>query len=491
MKKCLVIFTVFFSVLATRAEPAPASNGPDVRDSMVKIYTVRSQPNYFNPWDMYSPSATTGSGCVIEGNLILTNAHVVSDQTFIQVRLHGRSERHRAQVVAVSHEADLALLTVPDASFFEGVTPLPFGELPDVQEDVVVYGFPKGGDTLSATEGVVSRIEHQTYAHSNLNLLAVQLDAAVNSGNSGGPVLLDNQVVGVVMQSLESADNIGYMVPSPVLYRFLKDLADGQYDGIPSLGIHWQRVENEALKKMLGLESDQSGVLVTVVLPGMPAAGRLREGDVIRSVDGHAVAGDGTVEFRPRERTSMSYYVQQHQVGDAVTVDILREGKNLQIPIELEETLDRGRLVPADRYDVRPSYYVYGGLVFTTLTTNYLKLWGKKWYNDAPSPLLDLRTGFLEAEGEGVVLLVKVLASEVNTGYHDIFNGHVTEVNGQKVKNLRHLIELVEADADEPFVVFKGNNRSVVVLDREKAELENPEILETYGISADRSENLQ
>ena len=72
MKKCIVIFTAFFSVLATRAEPAPASNGADVRDSMVKIYTVSSKPNYFNPWDMYSPSATTGSGCVIEGNLVVS-----------------------------------------------------------------------------------------------------------------------------------------------------------------------------------------------------------------------------------------------------------------------------------------------------------------------------------------------------------------------------------------------------------------------------------
>jgi S1-C subfamily serine protease len=458
---------------------------------MVKIYTVRTQPNYFNPWDMYSPAATTGSGCVIAGNLILTNAHVVSDQTFIQVRLHGRSERHRAQVVAVSHEADLALLTVPDTSFFEGVTPLPFGDLPDVQEDVVVYGFPEGGDTLSATEGVVSRIEHQTYAHSNLNLLAVQLDAAVNSGNSGGPVLLENRVVGVVMQSLERADNIGYMVPSPVLYRFLKDLTDGTYDGIPSLGIHWQRVENEDLKKMMGLEGDQSGVLVTVVLPGMAADGKLREGDVIRSVDGHSVAGDGTVEFRPRERTSMSYYVQQHQVGDTVTVNILRYGENLEIPIRLAKTLDQGRLVAADRYDVRPSYYVYGGLVFSTLTTNYLKLWGDEWYNDGPTHLLGLRTDYLGTEGEEVVLLVKVLASEVNTGYHEVFNGHIVEVNGQKVKNLRHLIKLVENDTDDPFVVFKGYRRAIVVLDRKKAELENPKILETYGIPSDRSEDLR
>ena len=491
MKKYSIVFAIFFGSLLAWAPPGLAANGADVRGSMVKIYTVQTRPDYFNPWDMYSPSEITGSGCVIQGNLILTNAHVVSDQTFIQVRLHGRPERHTAEVVAVSHEADLALLTVPDVSFFEGVTPLPFGELPDVQEDVVVYGFPEGGDTLSATEGVVSRVEHQTYAHSNLDLLAVQLDAAVNSGNSGGPVLLDNQVVGVVMQSLESADNIGYMVPSPILYRFLKDLSDGQYDGIPSMGFHWQPVENDGLKAMLGLQDDQSGVLVKAVLPGMPASGKLHEGDVIRSVDGHAVAGDGTVEFRPDERTSMNYYIQQNQVGDMLTMEVSRDGKNIQVSIQLEKTFEQGSLIPPDRYDVRPGYYVYGGLVFTTLTTDYLKLWGDEWYYDAPAHLLDLRSSYLGAEGEEVVLLAKVLAAEVNTGYHSIYHGHVTSVNGQKVKNLQHLIRLVENNTGEPFVVFEGYRRTVVALDRKKAELENPKILETYGIPSDRSEDLR
>ena len=223
-------------------------------------------------------------------------------------------------MVAVSHEADLALLAVDDPSIFEGIAPLPLGELPEVQQNVVVYGFPTGGDTLSATEGVVSRIEHQTYAHSTLDLLAVQLDAAVNPGNSGGPVILQDRVVGVVMQRLLDTDNIGYMVPGPVVERFLRDLRDGDYDGIPALGLSWQSIENAALKKIYGLGSDESGVVVTAVAPGMPAKKLIKKGDVILSIDKHDVAGDGTVEFRPHERTSMDYYVQQHQIGDRINV---------------------------------------------------------------------------------------------------------------------------------------------------------------------------
>jgi S1-C subfamily serine protease len=189
------------------ALPGVSLAGSDVKDSMVKIYAVENRPDYDNPWNMKGPDAASGSGCVIEGNRILTNAHVVSDQTFTQVRLHGRSKKYPARVLAVSHEADLALLTVNDPSFFGGAKPLAFGRLPQVEQEVVVYGFPEGGDTLSTTKGVISRIEHHRYVHSQIKLLAMQLDAAVNAGNSGGPVIVDGLIVGVVMQSLKKAES--------------------------------------------------------------------------------------------------------------------------------------------------------------------------------------------------------------------------------------------------------------------------------------------
>ena len=151
---------------------------------------------------MLGSKSSNGSGCFISGNRILTNAHVVSNSTFIQVRKYGQSKKVKARVLSISHESDLALLTVDDEDFFNDVKPLSLGNLPSVREKVTVYGFPLGGDTLSVTEGIVSRIEHRNYAHSSSYLLAGQIDAAINPGNSGGPVMVGSNIVGVVMQSL-------------------------------------------------------------------------------------------------------------------------------------------------------------------------------------------------------------------------------------------------------------------------------------------------
>jgi S1-C subfamily serine protease len=136
-----------------------------------------------------------------------------------------RAKKYTARVETVSHECDLAVLRVDDDAFFSGVQPLALGDLPRMGDKVAVYGFPKGGDELCITEGVVSRVEYQYYAHSRAYLLACQIDAAINPGSSGGPVVRDGKIVGVAFQSLRSGDNIGYMVPVPRIQHFLKTLS--------------------------------------------------------------------------------------------------------------------------------------------------------------------------------------------------------------------------------------------------------------------------
>jgi S1-C subfamily serine protease len=479
-------------VILVAALPGISSAGSDVKDSMVKIYAVENRPDYDNPWNMKGPEAASGSGCVIAGNRILTNAHVVSDQTFIQVRLHGRAKKYPARVIAVSHEADLALLTVNEPSFFHGAKPLAFGQLPQVEQEVVVYGFPEGGDMLSTTKGVISRIEHHRYVHSQIQLLAMQLDAAVNAGNSGGPVMVDGLIVGVVMQSLKKAENIGYTVPVPVIRHFLTDMKDGRYDGFPDDGIFIQSLENESLKKMYGLKENQFGALVTSITPGSPAENKVFPGDVLLAIDSHPIADDGTIEFRPRERTSCNYYVQQHQVGEEVAYKILRQGQMVSVKFTLDRGWGTDRLVPLSRYDVRPTYFVYGGLVFCPLTLNYILTWGDDWAEDAPYNLLAfLVEGKLTRQDEEVVIIIKALPSGVNNGYEDYVNKRIVEVNGEKIRNLQDLIRTVEDNPETPYVVFKTRANKSIVLNRQKAEAEQAGILETYQIAADRSANLK
>lgn len=483
---------LFFIATISFVLPDSVPAATDVRGSMVKIYCVQNAPDYDNPWNMSGPEMISGSGCVIEGKRILTNAHVVSDHTYIAVRLHGQSQKHSAKVIAVSHEADLALLKVDNPVFFEGVQPLKLGRLPEIEQEVYVCGFPEGGDSLSTTKGVISRIENQRYVHSWVELLAGQLDAAINPGNSGGPVLVGNRIVGVVMQARKKSENIGYMVPVPVIKHFLTDLADGRYDGFPEDGIIIQALENKSLKNMHGLGDDRSGALVISVIPGSPAENKIFPDDILLSIDGHQIADDSTVEFRPKERTNSDFYVKQHQVGENVVYKILRKGKEKTVRLTLDQNSENGRLVPMAKYDVRPSYYVYGGLVFCPFSLNYLLSWGDDWSEDAPYSLLTyFIDGKLSRAGEEVVIIIKVLADEVNSGYDDLVNDRIVEVNGKKILNLRDLIRTVEADTTDPYVVFKTEDNESIALERKMIEDAQDAILTTYQISDDRSSDLR
>lgn len=463
---------------------------PDVRDAIVKIYTYHELPDYQNPWSMRGTYSSTGSGCIIKGKRILTNAHVVSDEKFIQVRRFGQSRRYPARVLSVSHAADVALLTVDDPEFFEGVEPPEFGELPRAQQEVLVYGFPLGGDTLSITKGVISRIEHQNYAHSSANFLACQIDAAINPGNSGGPAFVGDRIVGVAMQGMPQADNIGYIVPVPVIRHVLEDLEDGHYDGFPSLGLVFQGIENRDFKRKYGLGEKETGMLVIKTIRGSPAEGVLREGDVLLAVEGRAVADDGTVEFREKERTSVSYLIQAKQVGDPLTATILRDGQRTNVTVVLSRALQNDYLIPTEQYDLMPRYFVFGGLVFCPLTLNLLQSWGSNWYDKAPEELVAmLGFNYVADERDEVVLLLKALAADVNQGYQDFSNWVVESVDGEKVTSLRQLVEAVEGSA-EPFVVFSNKRGQQIVLDRQRVRENQDRILKTYRVPKDRSEEI-
>ena len=238
-----IIRTLLVLVFAGLAiTPAYAERG--LEEAIVKIYVVYSEHDYDMPWQLAGQDRGVGSGCIIKGNRILTNAHVVADQTFIQVKRAGQAERYNATVEVVAHECDLALLKVDDPAFFAGVKPLTLGSLPRMRDKVAVYGFPIGGEELSITEGVVSRVEYTQYAHSGASLLSCQIDAAINPGNSGGPVIKEGRIVGIAFQGYMHAQSIGYMVPPPLIDHFLEDSADSRYDGIPGIGIVWQAMEN-------------------------------------------------------------------------------------------------------------------------------------------------------------------------------------------------------------------------------------------------------
>jgi S1-C subfamily serine protease len=455
----------------------------DPSRSIVKLYVTRVARDVRAPWRPGWNYGATGSGAVIAGGRVLTAAHVVNDQTFVQVRPNGTPRRYRARVIFVSHVADLALLEVGDPAFHAEARPLPLGDLPAVRDAVAAYGFPNGGETLSITAGVVARLEHWKYAHSRESLLAIQMDAAIAPGSSGGPLVREGRVVGVAMQGVKDS-TIGCAVPVTLVRQFLDDVADGRLDGVPDLGLDWQKLESPALKAGMGVPAGRTGVRLTRV-EASPAAAVLREGDVLVSLAGQDVADDGTVEFRPRERTDLSQATDTLPLGSRVAVRFLREGVEHEGELRLTRARGDGRLVPRV-FDRNADYYIFGGLAFVALSRNLVDV-AEKW---APAPITALTSQQPGAPGDEVVLLVDVLSAEVNTGYEDLGWQVVRDVDGQGVSSLVDLVRRVERPGAGSLVAFGVGEGVRVTLDRERAGATGREVLARYEVAADRSPRL-
>lgn len=459
--------------------------------SVVKVMTVSDAPDYDQPWQNVGPSNSSGSGAIVEtprGLRVLTNAHCVQDHVYVEVRRYGKARKYPAEVEALGHECDLALLRVDDDTFFAGTLPIPLGSLPHLSDQVSVCGYPVGGERLSITRGIVSRIDLVQYAQSQRRLLAVQIDAAINQGNSGGPVIQDGVLIGIAFQALDDAEKTGYVIAVPVIEHFLEDVANGVYEGFPGLGVATQALESETHRRFLGLPPHrQEGVLITRVAYGSSAWGCLEPGDVLLAVDGVPITPDGTVEMREGEHIDFAYVVSRRHVGEAMECRVWRNEGELSVVVRLAPP---SYLVPEDRYDVKPTYYIFGGLLFVPLTRNYLMTWSEPWWQNAPRELVAIyEHGLRTPDYIEPVVLQKVLADRANQGYHDYESLLVEKVQGQKVRSLRHLVKLVGED-DAPFVTFELTDGRQVVVDRALSEERREAILARFGIPEDRSRDL-
>jgi S1-C subfamily serine protease len=484
-------------------------------DAVVKVYATHAEPNFSLPWQRRRQASSTSSGFIIAGGRLLTNAHCVEHATSVKVRRRGHATKFAAQVLAVGVECDLALLAVLDPGFWESTPPaVTFGDTPRLQTRVVAVGFPLGGDTVCTTSGVVSRVEVQPYTHGGADLLAISIDAAINSGQSGGAVFSSTgQVVGVSFQSMAGtgeAELVGHAIPTPIVQHFLDDYErHDAYTGFPVLGAEWQRLESPSTRAALGMQPGQTGVFVRRVDRTAPASAVLAAGDVLLSLDGVAIGNDGTVPFARRqgERVAFSHLISTKFVGDGVRLSILRGGKARTVTAALHGP---SRLAPVHLSGRAPSYFVWGGLAFTPLSIPLLRSeYGAKDYEfEAPLRLLELATGWSSAPsrpGQQVVLLSQVLAADasadVTFGLEDFANVRVAAVDGAKIESMAGLVAALEGAAARArclkpgdagrFVRLQLDYGQFISVDAAAAAVATRGVLETHSIEHDRSADLR
>jgi S1-C subfamily serine protease len=276
-----------------------------------------------------------GSGFLIDDEHIVTNEHVVAGGDEYYVRFADTGWRS-ATVVGADVYSDLAVLRVgatPD------VTPLSFVETePTVGTEVVAIGNPFGLSG-SVSAGIVSGVDRTLQSANNFSIAdAVQTDAPVNPGNSGGPlVTLDGDVVGVINSG--GGDNVAFAISAPLTQRVVPSLIQsGDYDH-PYMGVGLQSV-SPRLAEANDLEP-ASGVYIDRILDGGPAAGVLQGSDGSTVVSGTEIPTGGDVVRRmgdtptPTRQALGSFLALETSPGQTVAVAVERDGTRETVELTL------------------------------------------------------------------------------------------------------------------------------------------------------------
>jgi S1-C subfamily serine protease len=473
---------------ARATETARAASG-GVEASVVKVFSTLRRPDPFKPWTKEPADEVSGSGVIIEGKRILTNAHVVLYASQIQVQAYQAGDKVSASVVAIAPGIDLALLKLDDEKVFDTHPPLPRApELPDVKDAVMVYGFPTGGTNLSITKGIVSRIEFASY-NRPVSGLRIQIDAAINHGNSGGPAVVGDKMIGLAFSTLGGTQNIGYIIPNEEIELFLKDIADGKYDGKPALFEDLQTLENPALRAFLKLPADVQGIVVHEPYTRQGPS-PLKTWDVITKIGDVPVDDQGMVQIGSL-RIRFAYLVQRLAKSGKVPLTVVRAGKAMTVQLPVSPAYPM--LIP-DKPGEYPPYFIYGPLVFSSATAGLMS-YGFREMGGAgmfTSPLVKRIVDPPAFPGEELVVVPSpFLPHKLVQGYGNPAGSVIKAVNGVAIKNLRQLVELLR-DSKSEFLTFDVAQRGgeTYVFSRKQLEAATEELLNDNGIRSQGSAEL-
>lgn len=470
--------------------------------SVVQVYSNFFSPDYDTPWRDPESSSCTGSGFIIQDALtgkkyILTNAHVAENTTFTQVRLaNNRLKKYDAKLLRVAYECDLALFEVEDSAFNECAVPVEFGEMVSLRDEIMVVGFPMGGNEVSLSKGIVSRIQVDDYVCGDLDLLQVQVDAAINPGNSGGPTFLGNKVVGVAFQGYGGHQGLGYIIPMPVVNHFLTETFNKkQYYGFPDLAVYHEELENNHEREFYQMGS-RTGVRVKKVDLLSDAYSKLKQDDILLAIDGLPISNEGTVDI-PGIGNCINYYfvAQSKFIGDWIRLNILRKNitnglaEELEVQVTLDTVFGDSRKVSATEHDKMPTYYINSGICFTPLTRNYMQGEGGVFEE---MQLIEENCAVSELgkknAGEQFVLINNIIKCNATQGYSKHHNALVKEINGKTINNMNDVLMVMESHQGDKHEITLYSRSKIIVPNMPTHE--HIKLLKRNHITRDRSVDL-
>ncbi len=444
------------------------------KDSVVQVFTQAAEFNWLEPYKSPNHGEMYGSAFFIseEGDLI-TNAHVINQAKAlsIQVPSLGKS-RLDVDIIAVAPERDLALLRLQPQALeqlkksLHKVSYLKLGNADLLRrgDKIMTLGYPLGQQFLKSTKGVVSGRQNLQTPMGQMHL--IQIDAPINPGNSGGPSLNESgEVVGVNSMAAPDAQNVGWIIPSPEVNLFLRQVKKGIPDpktGIillrkPFLGIHYNYA-SENLTKFLG-NPLPGGLYIFQIYEGSPLAKvGMKSGDMLYTINNYPVDVYGEMNVPwSEDKISLLDFISRIEWGDKISLTYYRNGKkqNANFILEPKKLLSVRRYFPGYE-DI--DYQVIGGLTVMELSINHIPLLL------GISPEL---TRFIDIKNqiEPVLVITNLFPDSQAAKVHTLAPGTlIKEINNKEVKSLADFRKALFDGLKNDYLTIKTSNNVFAVL---------------------------
>jgi hypothetical protein len=462
-------------------EERAASNSRDWKASLVTLDIKRKRYDYFQPWTRPLENAQK-LGLVIGPREILTTAEGLADNTLLRAQKNGRGSWFVGGVKWIDYHANLAVVTVTDEQFWEGLKPASFGKAAAVGTSMSVLRWKAG--KIEQFRGEFkqyavadSRLSYASYSHLEL---ASEIDAA----GGAEPVVSEGEVLGLV--STHEGNNC-HAIPASFIRRIVEAHAKDGYPGLGYFDFVWEPGQNPATLRFLGDPDVNKGVVI-IDAPDREGSEGLKARDVLLQVDGHDI--DSTGDYNDPDYGFLSLEnlaTRDRWAGDKIPLAVLRDGKKLTVSFQIPKVEYTAKLVPDELFDQPPQYMIVGGLVFEPLSNPYLRSWGSDWRHRAPFRLNYYNNQSPKKERPSLVLLSQVLPDPFNLGYQEDRFLVVDKVNGVKISKLKDLQGALEKPVDGFHVIefMSGERVLKAVLDAATEREATRRVLENYRIEED------
>lgn len=458
------------------AAPASHCATSDPTSSLVYVAATSQRHRFTTPWEKSPPARKRGLGVVIGKNRVIVTAEITADATFIEFERPSNGKKATAKVVARDYECNLALLETADPAgdFLADMTPLELDAPAKAGDPLDVWQLEDDGSPV-ITRGTLARVETGAYFLPDRTFLRYAFKGSLQNkaGSFIIPAVRNHKLTGLLL-GYNANEQMADILPSPVIRRFLDDLADGEFTGFPSLGVRIARTTDEQLRGWLGLPDAVGGVFLSKVEKGGSAdRSGLKESDVLLALDGHAIDRRGYYNDPEFGVLNFSHIITgRKKTGDTVDAKVWRNKAEVTVPITLTRREAGDYLVDPWIFDRGPRYLVIGGLVFTELSRPYLQSF-KDWEKNAPTTLRHAEANQDEfADGrKKLVILCYAIPTPVNVGYEKISSRIIKEVNGKAIGSIRDLHGALMKPIDGRHAITTTDDDPVIYLDAAMTEM--------------------